>query len=68
VLVTFLGTSSPGAMQQEVVTAKPGMYVLACFMTTQDGREHKRLGAAATTVWGAGRRARKAARSGWRSS
>jgi hypothetical protein len=42
--VTFLGTSSPGAMQQEAVTAKPGMYVLACFMTTQDGREHTRLG------------------------
>jgi hypothetical protein len=40
----FAGPVSPGAIQQEVVTAKPGIYVQACFMTTQDGREHTRLG------------------------
>jgi hypothetical protein len=42
--VGFLGTASPGAVQQEIVSAAPGTYVLACFMDTQDGREHTRLG------------------------
>jgi hypothetical protein len=41
---TFQGPVSPGGLQQEVVSAKPGVYVQACFMTTQDGREHTRLG------------------------
>ena len=36
--------ASPGAMQQEVLNAKPGYYVQACFMDTQDGREHTVLG------------------------
>jgi hypothetical protein len=27
-----------------VVTEKPGVYVLACFMNTQDGRVHTQLG------------------------
>jgi hypothetical protein len=36
--------ASPGAMQQEVLNAKPGYYVQACFMSTQDGREHTALG------------------------
>lgn len=40
----LLGPASPGAMQQEVITAKPGYYVEVCFMDTQDGREHARLG------------------------
>lgn len=40
----FAGPLSPGGMQQEVINAKPGIYVLACFMNTQDGREHTRLG------------------------
>ena len=40
----FAGPLSPGGMQQEVITAKPGVYLLACFMATQDGREHTRLG------------------------
>jgi len=40
----FQGPASPGALQQEVITAKPGIYVLACFMDTQDKREHVRLG------------------------
>jgi hypothetical protein len=40
----FAGPLSTGAYQQETITAKPGVYVQACFMTTQDGREHTRLG------------------------
>jgi len=32
------------AFQQETITAKPGWYVQACFMETQDGRDHTRLG------------------------
>ena len=31
-------------MQQEVLIAKPGFYVQACLMDTQDGREHTQLG------------------------
>ena len=31
-------------MQQAVLNAKPGYYVEACFMDTQDGREHTQLG------------------------
>lgn len=37
---------SPGGRQQEVLHVKPGYYVQACFMDTQDGREHTRLGMA----------------------
>jgi hypothetical protein len=40
----FAGPLSPGAYQQETITAKPGWYVQACFMETQDGRPHTRLG------------------------
>jgi hypothetical protein len=40
----FAGPLSSGAYQQETIAAKPGVYVQACFMTTQDGREHTRLG------------------------
>jgi hypothetical protein len=40
----FMGPASPGAVQQETLTTKKGTYVLACFMDTQDGREHTRLG------------------------
>jgi hypothetical protein len=40
----FMGVVSPGAVQQMKVTAKPGVWVLACFMQTQDRREHTRLG------------------------
>jgi hypothetical protein len=40
----FLGTSSSGAIVQEKLTAPRGTYVIACFMSTQDGREHTRLG------------------------
>ena len=42
--VTFFGPASPGAYQQETITAKPGWYVQVCFMETQDGRVHTRLG------------------------
>jgi hypothetical protein len=35
---------SPGGMQQSVLHAKPGWYLEACFMDTQDGREHVQLG------------------------
>jgi hypothetical protein len=42
--VSFTGPVSSGAYQQETITAKPGLYVEACFMNTQDGREHTRLG------------------------
>jgi hypothetical protein len=31
-------------MQQAVLDVKPGWYVQACFMDTQDGREHTTLG------------------------
>lgn len=41
---SFQETVSPGATQQEKITASPGVYVIACFMATQDGREHTRLG------------------------
>jgi hypothetical protein len=43
-LVNLLGPASTGAMQQMVLHAKPGYYVEACFMDTEDGREHVKLG------------------------
>lgn len=44
--VELLGPASPGAVQQTVLHAKPGYYVQACFMDTQDRREHTQLGMA----------------------
>jgi len=41
---SFAGPLSSGSYQQETITAKPGWYVQACFMETQDGRDHTRLG------------------------
>jgi hypothetical protein len=41
---SFAGPLSTGAYQQETIAAKPGWYVQACFMETQDGRDHTRLG------------------------
>jgi hypothetical protein len=41
---SFAGPLSHEAFQQETITAKPGWYVQACFMQTQDGRDHTRLG------------------------
>ena len=44
-LVPGEGTAlSHEAFVQETITAKPGWYVQACFMETQDGRNHTRLG------------------------
>jgi hypothetical protein len=42
--VSFQDSVSPDAVQQEVVKAKPGVYVLACFEDSQDHREHTQLG------------------------
>jgi hypothetical protein len=41
---TFAGPLSHGAFQQLVIRNHRGWYVLACFMETQDGRDHTRLG------------------------
>ena len=38
------GPISHEAFQQQTITAKPGWYVQACFMETQDARDHTRLG------------------------
>jgi len=42
--VVFHGPISHEALMQETITAKPGVYVQVCFMETQDGRDHTRLG------------------------
>ena len=42
--VTLMGPASPGAMQQQILKAKPGYYIQACFMNTLDGRDHTQLG------------------------
>jgi hypothetical protein len=42
--VAFQGPVSHGAFQQQTITARPGVYVLVCFMETQDKRDHARLG------------------------
>jgi hypothetical protein len=39
----LLGPASPGASQQQLLNIKPGYYVEACFMDTQDHREHTTL-------------------------
>ena len=40
----FLDVVSTGGMDEITINQKPGIYVLACFMDTQDGREHTQLG------------------------
>jgi hypothetical protein len=40
----FFNILTHGAYQQQVVHVRPGYWVLACFMDTQDGREHTQLG------------------------
>ncbi len=40
----FAGPLSPGGVQQELITERPGIYVLACILRTQDGREQTQLG------------------------
>jgi len=42
--VNFAGPLSSEAFQQETITAKPGWYVQACFMPSQDGRPHTLIG------------------------
>ncbi len=42
--LALAGPLSPGGIQQAVLNAKPGYYVEACFMDTQDHREHTQLG------------------------
>jgi hypothetical protein len=42
--VAFAPPISHEAFEQQTITAKPGWYVQACFMETQDGRDHTRLG------------------------
>jgi hypothetical protein len=39
----LLGPASPGASQQQLLNTKPGYYVEACFMDTQDHQEHTTL-------------------------
>jgi hypothetical protein len=40
----FAGALSPGSIQEQPVATPPGIYVLACFMASQDGSEHTKLG------------------------
>ncbi len=40
----FAGPLSPGGVQQELINARPGIYVLASILRTQDGREQTQLG------------------------
>ena len=40
----FDGGLSPGAYQQMTITQHPGIWIVTCFMNTQDGREHAQLG------------------------
>ena len=40
----FAGPLSPGGVQQELINERPGIYVLACILRTQDGREETQLG------------------------
>jgi hypothetical protein len=42
--VGFYGPISHDAFMQQTITAKPGIYVQACFMETQDKRDHTLLG------------------------
>ncbi len=42
--VGFYGPLSHDAFMQETITAKPGIYVQACFMETQDKRDHTQPG------------------------
>ena len=41
---SFVNIMTHGAYQQQVIHNRPGHWVLVCFMDTQDGREHTRLG------------------------
>ncbi len=41
---SFVNILTHGAYQQQVIHNRPGYWVLACFMDTQDHREHTQLG------------------------
>ena len=41
---SFANILTHGGYQQQVIHNQPGYWVLACFMNTQDGREHTQLG------------------------
>lgn len=41
---SFYNIMTHGAFQQQVLHVRPGYWVFACFMDTQDGREHTQLG------------------------
>jgi hypothetical protein len=40
----FAGPLSPGGVQQELINERPGIYVIASILRTQDGREQTQLG------------------------
>ena len=40
----FFGVLTHDQSQQQIVRLRPGYWVIACFMDTQDGREHTTLG------------------------
>ena len=40
----FFGLLTHSQSEQQILNLRPGYWVLACFMQTQDGREHTRLG------------------------
>ena len=40
----FFGILTHGSSEQQVLHLRTGYWVIACFMDTQDGREHTRLG------------------------
>jgi hypothetical protein len=40
----FFGLLTHDQSQQQIVSLRPGYWVIACFMDTQDGREHTQLG------------------------
>ena len=40
----FFGILTHNQSEQQVVRLRPGYWVIACFMDTQDGREHTQLG------------------------
>ena len=41
---TFFNVMSHGGYEQQILREQTGWWVLACFMDTQDGREHTQLG------------------------
>jgi hypothetical protein len=46
----FAEPLSHGQSQQEVITQRPGVYVILCLMNAEDGRDHYQLGMMRTIV------------------